>query len=229
MRVLVVRHHETDDAGFIADAFRVDGASITDVLVTDGVRLPDPSDFDHLVVLGAISSVNDQHGWIAAELDWLRRADAAGVPVLGICFGAQALCVASGGQVERAPREQIGWVTVETADPGLIPAGPWLEFHYDRCLVPAAARVLARDDLCVQAYSIGRHLGVQFHPEVDGDQLERWFAMGGGDLVAATGVDPAGFLARTVCEEPEASTRARRLVRAARELARPATARGQHV
>jgi GMP synthase-like glutamine amidotransferase len=161
MRVLVVRHHEEDDAGFIADAFRADGASVTDVLLADGVRLPDPSEFGHLVVLGAVSSVNDEHAWIAAELEWLRRAEAAGVPVLGICFGAQALCVATGGTVQRAPRQQIGWMTVETADPGLVPAGPWLEFHSDRCLTPAAARVLARDDLCTQAYSIGRHLGVR--------------------------------------------------------------------
>ncbi len=219
MRVLVVRHHEEDDAGFIADAFHDGGAAVTDVLLTDGVRLPDPTEFGHLVVLGAVSSVNDEHAWIAAELEWLRRADAAGVPILGICFGAQALCVATGGAVQRAPRQQIGWMTVETTDPGLVPAGPWLEFHSDRCLTPAGARILARDDLCTQAYSIRRHLGVQFHPEVDGKQLKRWLDMGGAADVAAAGIDADEFIAQTVREEPAARTRADRLVHTARELA----------
>ena len=226
MRVLVVRHHEEDDAGFVAAAFRAvkgegeaGGASLTDVLFTGAAPLPDPAGFEHLVVLGSSSSVNDGHAWIGAELGWLRRANAAGVPVLGICFGAQALCVASGGRVERSPRSEIGWVRIETRDPGLIPAGPWLEFHDDRCLPPAGARVLARNELCVQAYAIGRDLAVQFHPEVDGEQLKRWLNMGGDAQVAAAGVDADEFVARTVREEPGSRSRAEILVDTALTIA----------
>ena len=62
----------------------------------------------------------------------------------------------------------------------MIPAGPWLEFHGDRCLLPAGATVLARNEVAVQAFRIGRHLAVQFHPEVDGPQLKRWLDSHGG-------------------------------------------------
>ena len=124
--------------------------------------------------MGAVSSVNDPDPWIAEELAWLRAADPAGVPVLGICFGAQALCAALGGRVEAMASKEVGWFTVESADEDAVPAGPWLEFHNDRCLLPAGATVLARNDAAVQAFRIGRHLAVQFHPEVDGPQLKRW-------------------------------------------------------
>jgi GMP synthase-like glutamine amidotransferase len=219
MRVIVVRHHEEDSPGFIAEAFEAHGAELSTHLFPHDGPLPALEGVDHVVVLGAIPSVNDDLPWIAEELAWLRRADAAGVPVLGICFGAQALCVASGGKVETAPRQEIGWFAVDTVAPELVPAGPWLEFHRDLCLPPAAARVLAATDLCVQAFAIGRHLGVQFHPEVDGPQLRRWLDAGADAEVVRQGLDPDEFAARTVAEETAARSRAATLVAAALELA----------
>jgi GMP synthase-like glutamine amidotransferase len=215
MRVVVIRHHDVDSAGFIAEALEARGAALAVHLFPDDGPLPALDGVDHVVVLGAISSVNDPDPWIAAELAWLRRADAAEVPVLGICFGAQALCAALGGRVEAMARKEIGWVLVHPADPGLIPAGPWLEFHGDRCLLPPAATVLARNDLAVQAFAIGRHLAVQFHPEVDGPQLKRWLDAGGTAEAELVGLDPDQFLADTIREEPAARERAGRLVDAA--------------
>jgi GMP synthase-like glutamine amidotransferase len=212
MRVLIVRHSEEDSAGFIGAAFEARRASLEVVRFPGDGPLPDAGAFDHVVVLGSASSVNDDQPWIAAELDWLRRIE---VPVLGICFGAQALCAARGGRVERAPRQEIGWVTVSTSDPSLVPTGPWLEFHGDRCVVPAQARVLAWNDAGVQAYSIGRHLGVQFHPEVDGAQLKGWLDMGADTVAIGAGVDLGEFVGRTIREEPAARARADRVVAAA--------------
>jgi len=211
-RVIVVRHHDVDSAGFIAAAFEARGAELSVHLFPDDGPLPALDGADHVVVLGAISSVNDPDPWIAAELAWLRAADQAGVPVLGICFGAQALCAAFGGRVEAMAAQEIGWTMAESADPGLVPDGPWLEFHGDRCLLPAEAVVLARNEVCVQAFRLGRHLGVQFHPEVDGPQLKLWLDAGGTREVEAAGLDPGQFLADTIREEPAARERADRLV-----------------
>jgi GMP synthase-like glutamine amidotransferase len=213
-RVIVVRHHDIDSAGFIADAFEARGAELSVHLFPDDGPLPVPDGADHIVVLGAVSSVNDPDPWIAGELDWLRRADQAGVPVLGICFGAQALCAALGGRVEAMERREIGWAMVESADPDAIPPGPWLEFHNDRCLPSPAATVLARTDAAVQAFGIGRHLAVQFHPEVDGPQLKRWLDAHTDSDATSLGIDPDQFLADTIREEPAARERADRLVAA---------------
>jgi GMP synthase-like glutamine amidotransferase len=222
MRVIVIRHHAEDAPGFIADAFAARGATLATYLFPAEDALPDVAGAGHVVVLGALPSVYDDgadRDWIAQELAWLRQVDRAGVPVLGICFGAQALCAALGGQVEPAPRREIGWTLIEPADPDLIPAGPWLQFHGDRCLPPADASVLARNETGVQAFSIGQHLAVQFHPEVDGEQLGRWLDAGGRVLARQAGQDPDEFLAETAAREPAARSRADRLVGSALRLA----------
>ena len=224
MRVLVVRHHDIDEAGFIGAAFAARGAQLAVHLVPDDGPLPALDGIDHVIVLGAAWSVYDEARighWIGAELAWLRQADQAGVPVLGICFGAQALSAALGGAVTPAPRHEIGWTTIETLAPDVIEPGPWLEFHGDQCLPPASARILARNEVCVQAFALRANLAVQFHPEVDGPQLRRWLD-GGADATAAqqAGQDPAQFLAETIAREPASAQRAGRLVDAALRLAR---------
>jgi len=222
MRVIVVRHHEVDEAGFIADAFIARGAQISTHLFPGDGPLPALDGVDHIVVLGAVWSVYDEAtigSWIGAELDWLRAADRADIPVLGICFGAQALSAAHGGQVTAAPRKEVGWTMVEPLDPGVIEPGPWLEFHGDQCLPPAEATILARNELCVQAFSLRANLAVQFHPEVDGPQLERWLTDGGRAEAQRAGQDPDEFIAATRAEEPAAAARADRLVAAALRLA----------
>ena len=219
MRVVVIRHHDVDSAGFIAEGFEARGAELAVRLFPDDGPLPALDGVDHIVVLGAVSSVNDPEPWIAEELAWIRAADQAGLPVFGICFGAQALCAALGGRVEAMEGKEIGWFVVDSTDPEVIPAGPWLEFHGDRCLLPAGAEVLARNELAVQAFRIGRHLAVQFHPEVDGPQLKRWLDAMGTREAELAGVDPDQFLADTIREEPAARARADRLVAAALAVA----------
>jgi len=194
MHVIVIRHHAEDSPGFIADAFAARGASLATYLFPEQDALPDVTGADHVVVLGAVPSVYDNgthRDWIAQELAWLRQVDAAGVPVLGICFGAQALCATFGGRVEAAPHREIGWTLIESADPELIPAGPWL----------------------------------QFHPEVDGEQLARWLAAGGRDQARRAGQDPEEFLAETIAHEPAARSRADQLVGTALRFAASGSAR----
>jgi GMP synthase-like glutamine amidotransferase len=224
MRVVVIRHHVEDSGGLIAEAFQARGAQVSTYLYPGDQPLPDLDGVDHLVMLGSTCSVYDGSvPWIAEELAWLRRADQAGVPVLGICFGAQELATILGGAVTAASREEIGWTMVEPLDHGLIPAGPWLEFHHDQCLPPAAARLLARNEVGVQAFSAGRHLAVQFHPEVDGAQLGRWLDGGAQEVASRAGVDPDRLLSETIAEEPAARDRAHRLVRAALSVAAAGT------
>lgn len=222
MRVLIVRHHQEDSAGFIGTAFEARGAELVEHLFPQDGPLPAPDGFDHIVVLGATFSVygdGEVRAWIADELAWLRQADKAGVSVLGICFGAQALAAAFGGGVEAAPRREIGWTVIDSLDHELIPPGPWLEFHGDRCLLPRQARLLARNDVAVQAFSLGRHLAVQFHPEVDGQQLTLWLEAGCREEVEQAGMDPDQLVAETIAQEPATRGRADALVASALRIA----------
>ncbi len=227
MRVIVVRHHAEDSAGFIGEAFEARGAELSVHFFPDDGPLPPFEGADHIVMLGAVPSVYDPNvSWIDPELAWLRAADEAGVPVLGICYGAQELCTIFGGQVVAASQKEVGWKLIETVRPDLIPAGPWLEFHGDKCEPPLEAAVLASNEVGIQAFSIGKHLGVQFHPEVDGAMLREWLDAGGRPEALRAGVDPDAFLAQTIAEEPGARSRADRLVETALQLARASSAAG---
>ena len=85
MRVVVIRHHEEDSAGFIGTAFRARGAELSVHLFPKDGPLPGLDGVDHVVVLGAIWSVYDDgadRAWIADELAWLRQARSNSVSLL---------------------------------------------------------------------------------------------------------------------------------------------------
>lgn len=214
-RALFLRHHDEDDPGLVGAALERRGFVVDVTLVDDRTPRVELDGVDVLGVLGSKWSVYDHDrvgAWLDVELDAIREADRRGVAVLGICFGAQALCVALGGRVVPAPTMELGWVELDGAPLVGVPEGPWFQFHSDQCLPPASASVLARNDVCVQVFRVGPHLGVQFHPELDAGQLSRWFAAGADAVAASLGREPAELLARTAVLEGAATERVDRLV-----------------
>jgi GMP synthase-like glutamine amidotransferase len=142
--------------------------------------LPDPREYRFVVSLGHDAGAHETHlPAVAAEIELLRGAVAADVPVLGLCFGGQALAAALGATTGRAPTSELGWREVTTDDPELVPAGPWLEWHYDRFTTPAGATEIARTKDAPQAFRLGPHLGVQFHPEATVEIVTEWAHMDG--------------------------------------------------
>jgi GMP synthase-like glutamine amidotransferase len=140
-----------------------------------GDPLPDPRDYAFIASLGSKLNPRDTHEpVVAAELQLMRDAIAADVPVLGLCFGGQMLSAALGGETVRAEAPELGWVTVESDDEDLVPTGPWLEWHFDRFTVPDGATVIARNAHSTQAFVHGPHLGTQFHPESTIEVVAGW-------------------------------------------------------
>jgi len=176
-------------------------------------EFPDPEEFDLIVVYGSRWSVYDDDvaHWVVPELDLLRSADRAGVPVLGLCFGGQMLSAAHGGLVAAADRPEIGWHRVQSHVPDIEP-GPWLQWHFDIFTVPEGAEELAASPSGPQAFRLRRNLGLQFHPEADREVVEAWFA-DDIDQVQAFEIDPDELLVQADRERPAARARAERLVR----------------
>ncbi|MCV7280965.1 type 1 glutamine amidotransferase [Mycolicibacterium flavescens] len=172
--------------GFDVDTFEVVPAARGTHAAGD-VEFPDPTGYDVIVPLGARWAVYDPallDTWVTAEAAMLRDAAAAGVALLGVCFGGQLLAHAFGGSVTRAPVPEIGWYDVDSTDHELIPPGRWFQWHADRWTLPPGAVEVARTAGASQAFLLGRTLGLQFHPEVDRPLLETWLADDDGELAA---------------------------------------------
>jgi GMP synthase-like glutamine amidotransferase len=193
MDLVIVEHQADAHAGLLGEWAQERGFEPGVIRVHAGDPWPNPESVGRAVVLGSDRSIHAEPSWLGEELDWLRALDAADRPVLGVCFGAQALSVALGGAAGRAERPEIGWVDVE--GDGLV-AGTWFQWHSDTFAAPPGARELARTPIGLQAYELGPHLAIQFHPEVTPEIVAGWVSVGGREL-AAQRLDGAAIRART--------------------------------
>jgi GMP synthase-like glutamine amidotransferase len=175
LRFLVLEHEREVPAALFGEWATDRGHATHTVSVPQLDGWPAPRDYDAIVSLGSDRSVaTSPEPWIAHEVGFLRRAHREGVPVLGICFGAQALATALGGEVSRAPRIALEWTTLATHDPDLVSPGPWFRWHEDRLTVPAGARKLASAGDVPLAFIAGSSVGLQFHPEVGAELASAW-------------------------------------------------------
>jgi GMP synthase-like glutamine amidotransferase len=149
-------------------------------------RWPDLEEIGGLIVFGGEMNVDEtgQHPYLLTQRDLMRRAVDAGLPVLGICLGAQMLARALDARVYRAPVRELGFKTVRLTAAGqgdtLLSAfqtgNRAFQWHEDTFDLPAGAELLATgDDVPHQAFRFGRTAwGVQFHFEVDARGVEAW-------------------------------------------------------
>jgi GMP synthase-like glutamine amidotransferase len=194
---LVLQTQDNCPPGLLDDWAASRGVTLDVLRVDRWDRLPGPADYQLAVLLGSDASLAEPpQGWVRRLVDWVVEVDLAGLPILGICFGAQVLAAALGGSVVRLSRPEHAWIEVESRDHARVPAGPWLSLHRDAILLPPHAVELARNAHGTQAFSIRGHLGVQFHPEVTPSILSRWVS------------DKQGLISRDLLDDLDTRCRA---------------------
>ena len=182
----MAQHAPHEGPGLLAGAFDDAGLAVHVVRLDRGEALPPPGELGGVAVMGGAMGVHDaaDHPWLAAERAWLADAVACGLPVLGVCLGAQQLAAALGAEVVTGPAPEVGVGTVDLnaegrRDPLLGPEGPRLavvHWHGDTfALPPGAVRLASNGRYENQAFRFGRLVyGLQFHLEVDDAMARAW-------------------------------------------------------
>ncbi len=145
------------------------------IYMTIGGEVPqDVEEQDAYMITGSPLSVLDDHVFSESLNEFIRKCDQAKKPLLGVCFGHQAIAQALGGKVERS---KLGYnVGIETAR--YHTQKPWMQppqsnlplyvFHNDQVTsLPDGCEVLASTDKCeISSFSKGDHIfTTQSHPE----------------------------------------------------------------
>lgn len=174
MKVHVLQHVPFEGLGSIASWLKDHKAEVTSTRFYNDPAFPPLSGLDLVIAMGGPMSVNDEATlpWLRPEKQFVRSAVEQGVPVLGICLGAQLIASALGSRVYRNPQKEIGWFQIEAtpgpADAFRFPAKCTVfHWHGETFDLPAGAVRLAKSAACEnQAFQIGGHvIGLQFHLE----------------------------------------------------------------
>lgn len=193
-RLLVVQNAVCEHLGTLQAMFESDNFEINTLIPVSGHKLPSSiHDYNALVILGGPASVYGNHQYLIDEQILMRDAMAKKIPTLGICLGSQLIARASGGNVYKGVRKEIGWYTVELTEHGMNDIFKGLErkinvfqWHGDTYDLPENAVILAKSDLYpVQAFRVGSAIGVQFHLEVSKDMVMEWMEQYSTELESA--------------------------------------------
>lgn len=190
--IRIFRHIACEGPGYLGDF--LDREAVPWELVCIDANRPVPAGVDDvsgLVFMGAAVSVNDPLPWLEAEMDLIRKANQAGVPMMGICFGGQLISKALGGAVTRGEGMEIGWYPLYRLSSGNHKG--WLDglpvefdtfhWHADTFSMPPGSQPLLMSECYKnQGYVLDDHLGMQFHLEMTEEMVEAWIDKYGSDL-----------------------------------------------
>lgn len=208
--IVALRHLAFEDVGLLGALLAARGHSLSYIDVpTADLTCFDPLSPDLLIVLGGPIGVNDENlfPYLAVEKQLIKQRLEAGVPLLGICLGAQLMAAALGAKIYPGAEKEIGWKELSLSEAGQTSAlseisysqNVVLHWHGDTFDLPDGATLLASSDICrQQAFSYGpAALALQFHLEAGGADMENWFVGHIGEI-SAEGLDVVALRADNI-------------------------------
>lgn len=155
MNVHILQHVPFEGIGSMEPWLRARSANINSTRFFEPWTLPDVNGLDLIIAMGGPMSVNDEAGlpWLVAEKQFIRAAIQQGVPVLGICLGAQLIASALGARVYAGKQREIGWFDIEAVPQAggsftFPKTATVFHWHGETFDLPARAIHLARSAAC---------------------------------------------------------------------------------
>ena len=219
MKALVVANRAEANLGTLGELLASCGFFVSRNFREDLQKNLDPVRFDLVVHLGSswsLAGSNPQNLPLPVknEFQMMRVALDVGLPVVGICFGAQLMSLALGGTVKKNLEPEIGWTDVRSLTQDAFLEGRWMQWHFDGIFgVPSSVRC-AENENGTQAIKIGRALGVQFHPEANEEQVRDWIDNGGRDELLQYKVCPDQLIEITKVQSQDSEIRFKALMKA---------------
>lgn len=190
-RALVFQHMEDEPPGLYGEFLEGQGAQLDIRHLYRGDQIPDLGGYDLLLVMGGAMDVweKDQYRWLSAEVAAIREwTIARNRPYFGVCLGLQLLAEAMGGEVGKAPAQEVGVMDVALTglgrrhrmSKGLKRSMKVMQWHHAEVVrAPAGAEVLASSPVTpIQIMAVGSHiLATQFHGELTPELIGRWAAI----------------------------------------------------
>ena len=189
-KVLVFQHVSAEPLGTLDPMLRNRGHRIRYInFHRDPDANPDIGRYDALIILGGpqMPDQGEQFPHLNVEMKCIEAALKRGIPVLGICLGAQLLAYTLGGGVRPMKEWEMGWHDLEpthisAADPifcALVEPNPAFHWHGYTFDLPNGAVHLARSENCEnQAFRYGPNAyGLQCHLELDERLINRWLSL----------------------------------------------------
>jgi GMP synthase-like glutamine amidotransferase len=182
VKVQVLQHVPFEGLGSIEAWLSQRRASMQFTRFYQSPVLPDLRSVDFVIAMGGPMSVNDEREfpWLKGEKAFIREAVRRGLPVLGVCLGAQMIASALGARVFPNAHKEIGWFPIQAvagnADAFRFPDRTTVfHWHGETFDLPPDARRLARSAGCEnQAFQIGRNaIGLQFHLETTPESADQ--------------------------------------------------------
>ena len=189
MHFLVIQHLDIEPPALIGEVLSDAGHQLTTIHLDQGEQLPASlTGISGVIMMGGPQSANDDSDYIQNEVAWVKQAEERGVPMLGICLGAQIMAKAAGAEIIRSPLRELGWFPVYHTTAGKddplfasMPEGLGVfQWHGETfSLTDAMSLLITHPDVAAQAFRLGRaQYGLQFHIEVNEPIIERWIAHG---------------------------------------------------
>ena len=181
MRAHYLQHVPFEGLGAIETWLLNADFQITHTALYDAPILPSLDGIDFLIVMGGPMSVNNEseYPWLVDEKRFIGAAIRRGIPVLGICLGAQLMAATLGARVYPNSLKEIGWWPIRSVPaveqdafvfPDTIEALHW---HGETFDIPSGAVWLAESEgFRHQAFQYGASaIGLQFHLETTPESL----------------------------------------------------------